>query len=58
MMFHWPLLWMLQAYTLPSFNALPGMQVWVLAVYFGCGLSKCGPWWEIGFAAEWTTPQP
>lgn len=58
MSFHWPLLWMLQLYVYPTFNALPALQVWVLGVYIGCGTSKIGPWWELGFANEWVSPPP
>ena len=24
----------------------------------GCGVAKLGPWWDLGFAHEWTTPPP
>jgi len=60
MTFHWPILWLLQRYAAPSSLAcaLPGLQIWLLGVYMGCGIAKIGPWWELGFGNEWVTPPP
>ena len=58
MQYHWPIAWLVQTYALPSFVALPCLQLWALAVYVGCAVAKCGPWWALGHANEWTMPPP
>eukprot|EP00927_Polykrikos_kofoidii_P019199 TRINITY_DN18949_c0_g2_i1.p1 TRINITY_DN18949_c0_g2~~TRINITY_DN18949_c0_g2_i1.p1 ORF type:complete len:677 (+),score=61.09 TRINITY_DN18949_c0_g2_i1:51-2081(+) len=35
---------------------IPHLQIYVVVVYFCCGFCKMGPWWEVGFAQEWTGP--
>ena len=60
MLYNWPMLWICSRYVFgpERFPILPAMQLQLLLVYLGCGFAKLGPWWEVAFGNEWTTPPP
>ncbi len=58
MLYNWLVAWICGRYALREIGGavFPAMQLQLTIVYIGCGLAKIGPWWELAFGNEWTSP--